>query len=912
MLDSGFSTKGNQGVKGKAQDDELVMSLVELALGRPPAEREVYLHTACADNSQLFKEVWGYVVAEQRMNGFLLDPLYPPPGEHTFEAGELLEGRFRIVRQVAEGGMGVVYEAIDEKLGRSIAIKSAKSSFQKRLPPEVRHASEISHPNVCKIFEIHTATTDRGQCDFLTMEYLDGETLTQRLRRGPLPEREVRAIASQLCAGLAAAHRNRVIHGDLKSNNVILTAAAGGAVRVVITDFGLARRPDTTQHTIQSGALGGTPDYMAPELWRGEKASVASDIYALGVILYEMVAGRRPFGTTTFWQEVGTSSTEMFPNGSAISWEDRLTSKPSPANPKWDRLLFRCLNPEPARRFASVDELANALAPPSRRWVLAAAAAVTLAGLSAVVTYERVAPAKEMVRLAVLPFETDSENRALADGLLNDAAVRLRQVKNSKSEKMALISLADAVRNRVDKPEKAAKVLGATHVLTGTLRSDGGRVLVHVSLADARSHLPVREWEAGYPLDGLRELPMALAGVVTGTLHLPALAAVAAVNSAAYADFTRGVGLLQRNMADAALPLLERAAKADPDLPLTHARLAEAQLQKYKVTNDARWLDRSILSFGNARQRNPDVVEVWLVSATINEYVGAYETARDDIHRALDIEPLNGEAWRYLGSIYQESGRFADALAAYQKGLEVQPGHFTNYEGLCSLYSSLGNYEEGIPQCLKLVAIAPDFAEAHLTLANAYGNWGHYVEAENESRIALTLDPASSRAFHLLAVTLTYERKFDEALSNFQSALQTGSSNHLLYLNLGIALKWAGRQTEAEEAYRKGLALAKTVLATNSRDGNVRARLAYLSAEVGKRDEAEEAATIARQLSGGSANVLYWLVRTYVALGDRDRATGLAEDAPDETLRRLTRQPDLAEFLSNPRLQSLMQSHHIR
>ena len=122
--------------------------------------------------------------------------------EHPFEAGQLLHGRFRIVREVAQGGMGIVYEAVDEKLERRIALKCAKAGFRKRLPPEVRNASDISHPNVCKTFEIHTASTDHGDVDFLTMEFLDGETLADRLRRGPLAERRcASAIALQLCAG---------------------------------------------------------------------------------------------------------------------------------------------------------------------------------------------------------------------------------------------------------------------------------------------------------------------------------------------------------------------------------------------------------------------------------------------------------------------------------------------------------------------------------------------------------------------------------------------------------------------------------------------------------------------------------------------------------------------------------------
>src|SRR5947207_6937848 len=197
------------------------------------------------------------------------------------------------MRKVAQGGMGVVYEAWDEKLDRCIAIKCARTGFSGRLPPEVRNAREISHPNVCKIFEIHTASTERGAIDFIAMEFIEGETLAERLHRARLPEKEARTIALQLCAGLAEAHRNKVIHGDLKSNNVILSTGADGAVRSVITDFGLARAPESSQSGAQS-EVGGTPDYMAPELWKGGKATVASDIFALGVILHELVSGRRP------------------------------------------------------------------------------------------------------------------------------------------------------------------------------------------------------------------------------------------------------------------------------------------------------------------------------------------------------------------------------------------------------------------------------------------------------------------------------------------------------------------------------------------------------------------------------------------------------------------------------------------
>ncbi len=227
------------------QADELVMSLVELALTRPEGEREVYLRGACGNNSELFSKAWHYVEWENKMKGFLLEPLHPSAEyDHPFEPGQILINRFRIVREVAHGGMGVVYDAMDQKLDRRVAIKCAKSGFRKQLPPEVRHAREISHPNVCKIFEIHTASTSRGEIDFISMEFLEGETLAERLGRAPLRKAEARTIALQLCAGLAEAHRNNVIHGDLKSNNVILTTGPDKSIRAVIMDFGLAHMPE--------------------------------------------------------------------------------------------------------------------------------------------------------------------------------------------------------------------------------------------------------------------------------------------------------------------------------------------------------------------------------------------------------------------------------------------------------------------------------------------------------------------------------------------------------------------------------------------------------------------------------------------------------------------------------------------
>ena len=879
------------------------MSLVEVTLAQPKPERERYLRSACAHDSELFNEVWKYVEWEERMNGFLLDPLYSQPSSDiNFKPSELLENRFRIVREVARGGMGIVYEAVDEKLGRRIAIKCAKPGFRRWLPPEVRHASEITHPSVCRIFEIHTVSTDHGEIDFLTMEFLEGETLAERLHRGPIPQNEARTIAEQLCGGLAEAHRSGVIHGDLKSNNVILTSAPDGTVRAVITDFGLARGYEKNVGTIQSGALRGTPDYMAPELWKGEKASVASDIYALGVILYELASGARPFAS--------------LPD---LSWEERLTRRPPPLKHPWRRAVERCLEPDRLRRWANVSGIASAIAPSHRlrQWTMVTAAAL-VAAIAGAIIYSHVSIPQETFRLAILPFETNSADRPLSDGLLDNTADQLSHVRVKRDRRLTVIPWADAVRNKTDTPEKAAGLLGATHTLSGTLRRDEEHTTIHAYLTDAQTHLPLKEWQAEYRPESLRDMPLALAGMVTSTLRLPPLQKVPTVNSAAYPDFIRGVGLMERSSVDEALPFLQSAAKLDPDSPLTHARLAEAQHLKYEFMKDQRssggdeWLQLAKASLAQAELRNPDLAVVRAVSGMINKYAGAYERAEEDYQRALQIEPLNGDVWRRLGDVYQDVSKFPQALAAYQKAVDLQPGYFKNYQALCRLHADQANHEEAIRQCQIMVSLVPQLSEAHFFLSKPYLAAGHYAEGEQELRAAVSLDPRSSPAFHALALSLVYQKRYSEAVAYFKRALQIGPENELLYLNLGTAYRLANLRRDAEDAYQKALTIAEAELARNPRERTLRSHLAYLCAQLGQRSRAEFEAAQALQLAPGSIEVARMIVQTYEALGERGRALALASTLPDEMLRRLSRSPDLADLPKDPRFKQLLMSRHIQ
>jgi eukaryotic-like serine/threonine-protein kinase len=870
-------------MENKAQDDDLVMNLVELALNQPEQERRAYLQKACAGESELFDQAWEYVQWESRMQGFLLEPLYSPPvNEHPFEPGELLDGRFRILREIAQGGMGVVYEAMDERLERRIAIKCAKTGFRKRLPPEVRHAREITHPNVCKIFEIHTARTPAGEIDFVTMEYLEGETLADRLKRGPLPEVEARVIARQLCSGLAEAHGKGVIHGDLKSNNVILTKVTDAPTRSVITDFGMSRATQVAQTTAQSGPRGGTPDYMAPELLKGEKASVASDIYALGVMLHELASGRKPAA------------------GAAIS-----------VHPKWNGIVAKCLAADPENRYPTATQIVQAFEPPrSRRWFMMAAAAVLVATITGVLTYQGATAPKEGVRLAMLPFTYGADLAPVADGVFRDASANLAKIRGGAKARYSAVPLAEIQRAKVETPEKARAVFGATHILHGTLTKEQDRIVLRALLTDTRTGVNTKEWKTDYAPGQVRYIPVALAGFATGALHLPT-PALPAMNAAAERDYSAGLAAARKDSGiDQALTLLGRAVTDDPDSPQVHAALGEAQWYKYWLTRDREWLDRSQESARQAELRNLDLGPVHRLAGLLKLESGFYELATADFLRAIELEPAESVNYIRLGQVYQRNNQFDEALAALQKAVTLEPKFHKTHQELGNFYFNRGRYKEALPHFQKMVELDPNEPIGHFVLGEDYMNMGRFTEAESELRLSAQ-QGETPVGLHTLGVDLMYQGRDQEAINYINKALSRYPQRHLWWMTLGIAYRRTNQPAESERANRRGLDLAESEAAHDARNAVVLARLAYFCARLGDRRRAESEVARALQIAPNNAETRFAAALTYEALSQRKRTLEVLYFAPTEVLTDLSRWPDVADLSKDASFQQLLVSQHL-
>jgi tetratricopeptide (TPR) repeat protein len=410
----------------------------------------------------------------------------------------------------------------------------------------------------------------------------------------------------------------------------------------------------------------------------------------------------------------------------------------------------------------------------------------------------------------------------------------------------------------------------------------------------------------------LRNMPTALAGMVTGTLKLPPLAIAATVNAAAYPDYSAGVALARRDPdVDRALPLLESAVKADPNSPLTHAKLAEAQWVKYQRTKAPQWQERAIASLKNAEQRNPDVAAVRMLSGLIHEAFGQYEEAQEDLLRAIELEPNDGDSWRRLGKVYEDSNQPNKALSAYRKAIEVQPDYFRNYLQLGTFYFLRGNYDDALREYQGMVRLVPDLANARYALAAPYLSLGRYADAEYNLNVAISFQETAN-AVEGLGLSRMYQGLDRDAIPYFQRAIKIGPPISLYYINLGTVLRRANFPREAQETYQNGLDLAEAALAQNPKDGYERSCLAYLCARLGDIRRAESEAKQALQLSSGAINVRWMVALTYEALGQHDRTLATIQDVPATILDRLNRFPDLAELRADSRFQQLLVSHHIQ
>lgn len=822
------------------------------------------------------------------------EPVVPARGA-SLQPGDLIAGRFRVLRTIASGGMGIVFEVLDEKLGERRALKCARPGFAAQLPPEARHALRVTHPNVCRVFEIHTASLPDGNADFLTMELIEGGTLAARLAAGPLPLEDAREIARQICAGLAAAHAQDVLHRDLKPGNVLIEEKPGGTMRAVITDFGIAQEPVAPaaaagQHSTELvTGVTGTGPYLAPERQRGARASAASDIYSLGVVLHELVTGHRPTRDAEGRSVLDASVPAV-----------------------WRGVIARCLEPRPEDRFQSAMEVAGALSGRRQRR-RRAAAAVIAAAAAGVVAWRIFLPTPLAARVVVLPIEANDASpatKALIRGASIDVDRRLGQLTR-RPRQLVFIPLAQTLTlpSTGDPVQFVRTALGATHVVRAVVTERDALITVRGSIVDTTSAAPLSQWTDEFPSNNAAAIAPSIIAAVTAAFRAPKAAAAEAIAPVAYESYTRALSLARDGGAryDEATAAAERAVALDPKSALPRALLVEISADAYNATRQAGWLARGREALANASVVSADSLAVRLAAGRLSEMSHDFPRAVREFTRATEIDPNSSEGWSGLGRVYdQMSERTSDASAAFQKAIAVQPDFFAPLIDAGDFYRLHGNYAQAEAMWRRATELAPAHLAAHVDLGGLYSDLGRYADAERELLRAAEIDSHASAIFNNLGSLYQYMGRDADAVTEFERARAIGPDRVTLLLNLGDSYRRLGRLHDASVVYQAGRVMADDHLADNPRDAVMRAFLAYFAMRLGDSATAEHQLAQALAFDPSSRTVVRRAAILYEAMGRRDLALAVLQSAPLAVLEELSRQPDLRSLQADARFRSLL------
>jgi serine/threonine-protein kinase len=804
---------------------------------------------------------------------------YPPVSLSSgdLRPGTMIGSRYRIEAEAGEGGMGKVYRAMDLDLQRTVALKVVRPDLASspetldQLRHEISIASQISHKNVLRIHDLGEASGLR----YVSMAWAEGEDLASLLKRtGPLPEGRILELAGEICEGLEAAHDQGVSHRDLKPSNILL--AAGG--HACIADFGLAHSLSKSElDKTPSSSSSGTPRYMSPEQVDGVCIDHRTDIYSLGLILYEMATGRIPFNDESPFQTM----------------TQRITDRPvSPklVNPEISShlatVILKCLELDPKERYSTVTELLSELrrkpaiehpvevGPPKPGkklgWILAAAAVIVIAAVG-VSWFSRVrsmpkSPPVNGKYIAVLPFRplgSDPNLKYRAEGIADAVAGRLSTLSSVHPISSSALEKVD-----LSQPEEAiGKQLGANLLVRGTVQSEGEQIKVDTQIYSIEKRAPI--WSRSYQrmVGDLFTLEDEISNDTENALNVkPTIeererAAQAPTQSlAAYDLYLKGRDILKRHR-DAtsvkeALGLFEQARNEDDSFALAWTGVADASLALYRMSNNRLDADRALASAQEARQRSPNLPEVHFALGSVYTATGRNAEAVSEIKRALELSPNSDDGYLRLGRAYLATGQEQEGLAAYKKAVQLNPYYWWNHTRLGAAYYRLGKIDDAIREFKEQIQLNPANEDGYNNLGGAYLKRADGKKAIPQFEKAIEIHPSPDE-YSNLATAYYQAGKYAEAIPIYQKALSMNPDQPEVVRNLGEAYARVGQEAKAQEQYDRAMNLLYDDLAVNPRDAEALGTLAMCFAGKKNTSRARQLIDQARRINNADSDLMY-------------------------------------------------------
>ncbi len=790
---------------------------------------------------------------------------------------------YRIIEKLGEGGMGVVYRARDTNLDRDVAIKflphalTTDPTEKERFTREAKTAAALTHANIAVVHEI--GETSDGQL-FLAMECVEGKTLRQVISHRTLSMKQALEVAVQIAEGLSAAHRKGIVHRDVKPENIMLTDE-GGTVK--ITDFGLAKLAGATSLT-QSGSTVGTAAYMSPEQARGEEVDQRSDIFSLGVVLYEMLAGRPPFRGDHVAALVFLIVNEEPPP---------LARDNEQVSPELGHIVSKALEKDRGERYQRADDLLADLrkelrklehpqsgsattgdaTPPARpgaatsaskrRWTLLALGAA-LAAVLAFIAINFFVPGSAPVpprakSIAVLPFKNMSDSKEdeyFSDGLTEDIITQLSRI--SGLEKVIARTSVMQYKNTTKSVRDIGKELNVATVLEGSVRHSGKQVRIVAQLIDTKTegHL----WADTYDRDmaGIFAIQSDVAQQIAAVLKAALLPEEKTVlekrptaNLTAYDYYLRGREYYYRYVKqdnETAIGLFRKAIGLDSGYVLAYAGLADAYAQRRgNFGMGEEWLDSALAVAASAVDRDGTCAEAHKALGLAYEFKGFYRKAVDANRKALQFNPNFAPAVANIGDELAMLGNIVEGIKWRKKALQLDPTRSMNYFQVAMYYDWLTDDENADKYYRQALELQPDNPAAYIRMSGWHFDQGRFEEEARDIEKAFSFDHDTAR-YNDQQFWLAWCRGDSagaKALAQQQAARGDSGALARIYW-------WEGKREEARDILTKAnVALRNTI---DGGDGNFMPRYALSSSHAVLEERSESLRWLRRAVDAGLRN----------------------------------------------------------
>ncbi|HKS75322.1 MAG TPA: tetratricopeptide repeat protein [Terriglobales bacterium] len=864
--------------------------------------------------------------------------------------GTVLAGRYRILKVLGQGGMGAVYQARDQELDRVIALKVIRPdladnpSILQRFKQELILARHVTHKNVVRIYDLGESDGTR----FITMEYVEGDDLRTLLRKhGKFSPSQAVEIIQQICRALDAAHSEGVIHRDLKPQTVMRDQQG----RVVVMDFGLARLLESPGMT-QTGALVGTLEYMSPEQALGEQLDQRSDLFAVGLIFFELLTARSPYKADT-----GIATLVKRTREAAIPVSQIDSTVPKSLS----LVVGRCLERDPNHRYSSAHELLKQLEDwqsdpstveksilhssaarsvqvsvnlPSRsRLIWAGVALALVLAFFAVpatrhlvfrpsapgeVSVGNIPPLSQGKFVAVLPLKVLGDEKTLGyvgAGLVDALSAKLFQLQEVH---VASASAVDKIASQDLPLNKAAQALGANLILQGTVQGTADKFRVTLDLEDVASGRRVWSDEfSGVPAD-LLTLEDHIYGNVVAALELkPTNEEMArsgvhpTENSTAYDLYLKGHNALRGSQGtrdtQAAVGFLQDALQQDPNFALAYAGLAAANLRLYRDSKDSLYAQKALASAQKAESLNPNLPEVHQALGGVYNATGRSAEAVEELKKALALAPNSDETYYRLGDAYLASGKKQEAITAYQAAVNSNPYYWYNHNKLGGAYLQTGDNEKALQEYKRVTELAPDNPIGWGNMSAVYMRQGKWAEALPSLEKAITLKPEGAD-YSNLGFAYFFLKRYNDAVPMFEKAVELSPKDEQLMGNLADSYRWSGKTDQAVKTYDKAIALAYQQLQVNPRAASVMGDLALYYAKKGDATQAQQYIRQARQIDPADLQLIYDQAQVNAIAGAQPEALKALQEAfqkgysPEEA----QNDPEMSKIKDAPEFQAMV------